>query len=149
MEEPHGTVFVSIPSLLDASVAPDGCHVMHVFTPDWVDNWTVIRGSFCCLCRHAAPLWQTPGTQTRRCLHTLRHSTAAGDPSRFCCSVQNRGSKGYEEKKRQVVDGIIARLESYFPGLEDAIVFRRRLIAHSGKEPGAQRTHRRFMGRTD
>ena len=41
MEEPHGTIFVSIPSLLDASVAPAGCHVMHVFTPDWVDNWTV------------------------------------------------------------------------------------------------------------
>jgi prolycopene isomerase len=41
MEEPGGTIFVSIPSLLDASVAPPGCHVMHVFTPDWVDNWTV------------------------------------------------------------------------------------------------------------
>jgi prolycopene isomerase len=41
MEDPHGTIFVSIPSLLDPSVAPDGCHVMHVFTPDWVNNWTV------------------------------------------------------------------------------------------------------------
>ena len=41
MEQPGGTIFVSIPSLLDASVAPPGCHVMHVFTPDWVDNWTV------------------------------------------------------------------------------------------------------------
>lgn len=47
MEDPHGTIFVSIPSLLDASVAPDGCHVMHVFTPDWVDNWTVSGGQFC------------------------------------------------------------------------------------------------------
>jgi prolycopene isomerase len=46
MEEPGGTIFVSIPSLLDASVAPPGCHVMHVFTPDWVDNWTVCSMPF-------------------------------------------------------------------------------------------------------
>ncbi len=41
MEKPHGTIFVSIPSLLDASVAAPGTHVMHVFTPDWVENWKV------------------------------------------------------------------------------------------------------------
>ena len=53
MEDPHGTIFVSIPSLLDASVAPDGCHVMHVFTPDWVDKWTVRSTACCCGGLHA------------------------------------------------------------------------------------------------
>jgi hypothetical protein len=37
---------------------------------------------------------------------------------------QNLGSKGYEEKKEQVVNSIIERLQPYFPGLKDGIVFR-------------------------
>ena len=41
MEEPHGTLFLSMPSLLDPSVASPGTHVLHAFTPDWVDAWTV------------------------------------------------------------------------------------------------------------
>jgi hypothetical protein len=38
--------------------------------------------------------------------------------------LQNLGSKGYEEKKEQVVDSIVERLQSYFPGLKDGILFR-------------------------
>jgi prolycopene isomerase len=41
MEDPHGTLFVSLPSLLDPSLAPPGRHIVHAFTPDWIDNWTV------------------------------------------------------------------------------------------------------------
>lgn len=40
MEDPYGTLFVSIPSLLDPSLCPEGTHVFHAFTPDWVDNWS-------------------------------------------------------------------------------------------------------------
>lgn len=40
MEDPRGTLFVSIPSLLDPSLCPEGSHVFHAFTPDWVDSWT-------------------------------------------------------------------------------------------------------------
>ena len=40
MEDPRGTLFVSIPSLLDRSLCPEGSHVFHAFTPDWVDAWT-------------------------------------------------------------------------------------------------------------
>ena len=40
MEDPRGTLFVSIPSLLDPSLCPQGSHVFHAFTPDWVDAWT-------------------------------------------------------------------------------------------------------------
>ncbi|KAL4423632.1 hypothetical protein ABPG77_009219 [Micractinium sp. CCAP 211/92] len=40
MEDPYGTLFVSIPSLLDPSLCPDGTHVFHAFTPDWIDNWS-------------------------------------------------------------------------------------------------------------
>ncbi len=39
MEAARGTIFVSIPTLLDPSLAPDGYHIIHTFTPDWVDHW--------------------------------------------------------------------------------------------------------------
>jgi prolycopene isomerase len=34
-----GTLFVSIPTLLDPDLAPEGYHIIHAFTPDWIDNW--------------------------------------------------------------------------------------------------------------
>ncbi|KAL6785413.1 CRTISO1 [Auxenochlorella protothecoides x Auxenochlorella symbiontica] len=40
MEEPLGTLFVSIPSLLDAGLSPEGTHLFHAFAPDWVADWT-------------------------------------------------------------------------------------------------------------
>lgn len=40
MEDARGTVFVSMPSLLDPSLAPEGRHIVHAFTPDWIDAWT-------------------------------------------------------------------------------------------------------------
>lgn len=43
LEEPHGTLFLSIPSLLDPSLAPDGFHAVHAFTPEWIDAWKVSR----------------------------------------------------------------------------------------------------------
>ena len=39
MELPEGTIFVSIPTLLDPSLAPDGYHILHVFTPSWFEDW--------------------------------------------------------------------------------------------------------------
>ncbi|GFR46202.1 hypothetical protein Agub_g7733 [Astrephomene gubernaculifera] len=39
MEDARGVVFLSLPSLLDPSLAPPGYHVVHAFTPDWIDNW--------------------------------------------------------------------------------------------------------------
>jgi prolycopene isomerase len=39
MEDPEGTIFVSIPTLLDPSLAPEGYHIIHTFTPDWIDRW--------------------------------------------------------------------------------------------------------------
>lgn len=39
MEEPEGTIFVSIPTLLDPSLAPEGYHIVHAFTPSWIDEW--------------------------------------------------------------------------------------------------------------
>ncbi|CAD7702747.1 unnamed protein product [Ostreobium quekettii] len=92
MEEPRGTLFVSIPSLLDPTVAPKGCHLVHAFTPDWMDAWKGLP----------------PGE--------------------------------YEEKKEEVADSIIQRLEAIFPGLGEATVYR---------ECGTPRTHRRFLNRED
>jgi prolycopene isomerase len=34
-----GTLFVSIPTLLDPELAPPGHHIIHAFTPSWLDDW--------------------------------------------------------------------------------------------------------------
>lgn len=39
LEAPGGTVFVSIPTLLDPSLAPPDRHIIHAFTPSWVADW--------------------------------------------------------------------------------------------------------------
>ncbi|MGB3491832.1 MAG: carotenoid isomerase [Elainellaceae cyanobacterium] len=39
LEDAYGTVFVSIPTLLDPDLAPAGHHIFHVFTPSWIDDW--------------------------------------------------------------------------------------------------------------
>ncbi len=39
MEDPEGTIFVSIPTLLDPSLAPEGYHIIHTFTPSWMADW--------------------------------------------------------------------------------------------------------------
>lgn len=41
MEDARGTLFVSIPTLLDPSLSPPGTHIVHLFTPDWIDSWQV------------------------------------------------------------------------------------------------------------
>ncbi|NEO26670.1 MAG: carotene isomerase [Kamptonema sp. SIO4C4] len=39
MEDPEGTIFVSIPTLLDPNLAPEGHHIIHTFTPSWMSDW--------------------------------------------------------------------------------------------------------------
>jgi prolycopene isomerase len=39
MEDSNGTIFVSIPTLLDPDLAPPGCHIIHTFTPSWMADW--------------------------------------------------------------------------------------------------------------
>lgn len=39
LEAPGGTLFVSIPTLLDPSLAPDDRHIIHAFTPSWLAAW--------------------------------------------------------------------------------------------------------------
>lgn len=34
-----GTLFVSLPSTLDKTVAPEGRHIVHAFVPSWMDEW--------------------------------------------------------------------------------------------------------------
>ena len=43
MEDPLGTLFVSIPTVLDPSIAPEGKHIVHAFTPDWIDGWKALE----------------------------------------------------------------------------------------------------------
>lgn len=40
MEAEGGTLFVSIPTLLDPGLAPAGHHILHAFTTAWLDSWT-------------------------------------------------------------------------------------------------------------
>eukprot|EP00271_Cylindrocystis_brebissonii_P005043 TRINITY_DN16994_c0_g1_i1.p1 TRINITY_DN16994_c0_g1~~TRINITY_DN16994_c0_g1_i1.p1 ORF type:complete len:646 (-),score=98.20 TRINITY_DN16994_c0_g1_i1:751-2688(-) len=39
MEEPYETIFLSIPTILDPSLAPPGRHILHIFTTAWMDDW--------------------------------------------------------------------------------------------------------------
>lgn len=39
MEAEAGTIFVSIPTLLDPSLAPPGHHIIHAFTPSRIESW--------------------------------------------------------------------------------------------------------------
>jgi prolycopene isomerase len=39
MEDEQGTIFVSIPTLLDPSLAPADHHFIHAFTPSWLTAW--------------------------------------------------------------------------------------------------------------
>lgn len=39
MEAARSTIFVSIPTLLDSALAPPGHHIIHTFTPDWIEDW--------------------------------------------------------------------------------------------------------------
>ncbi|MBD2579007.1 carotenoid isomerase [Oscillatoria sp. FACHB-1406] len=45
METEQGTIFVSIPTLLDPSLAPEGHHIVHTFTPSWVETWQGLSSS--------------------------------------------------------------------------------------------------------
>ncbi len=92
MEEAEGTIFVSIPTLLDPDLAPEGYHILHSFTPSWIEDW------------------------------------------------KGLSPQEYEEKKEKVAEGLIARLEKIFPGLDAGLDY---------LECGTPRTHRRFLGRSD
>jgi len=39
LEAEQGTIFVSIPTLLDPELAPPGRHIVHAFTPSWMQTW--------------------------------------------------------------------------------------------------------------
>jgi prolycopene isomerase len=39
MQASAGTLFVSIPTLLDPSLAPPNRHIIHAFTPSWMSEW--------------------------------------------------------------------------------------------------------------
>lgn len=39
MEDEQGTAFVSIPTLLDPDLAPPNHHIIHAFTPSWMEEW--------------------------------------------------------------------------------------------------------------
>jgi prolycopene isomerase len=45
MDAPEGTIFVSIPTLLDPSLAPPGHHIIHAFTPSWMNDWKGLNPS--------------------------------------------------------------------------------------------------------
>ncbi len=39
IESEEGTIFVSIPTLLDSTLAPEGYHIIHAFTPSWIKSY--------------------------------------------------------------------------------------------------------------
>ena len=45
MELDRGCLFVSIPSLLDPSLAPEGYHTFHAFAPEFIDDYKGLKGA--------------------------------------------------------------------------------------------------------
>lgn len=45
LEAAEGTIFLSIPTLLDPSLAPAGHHILHTFTPSWIEDWQGLSSS--------------------------------------------------------------------------------------------------------
>ncbi|KAK8546232.1 hypothetical protein V6N12_027027 [Hibiscus sabdariffa] len=39
LEEPYGSIFLSIPTVLDSSLAPKGHHILHIFTTSPLEDW--------------------------------------------------------------------------------------------------------------
>ncbi|KAL9428262.1 hypothetical protein AB3S75_030283 [Citrus x aurantiifolia] len=39
LEEPYGSIFLSIPTVLDSSLAPEGHHILHIFTICSIEDW--------------------------------------------------------------------------------------------------------------
>ncbi|MGI0482825.1 carotenoid isomerase [Geminocystis sp. CENA526] len=44
LEAEQGTIFVSIPTLLDRELAPEGYHIIHAFTPSSIEYWEGLSG---------------------------------------------------------------------------------------------------------
>ena len=41
----RGCLFVSIPSLLDSSLAPEGYHTFHAFAPEFIEEYRGVKGA--------------------------------------------------------------------------------------------------------
>ncbi|XP_009797222.1 prolycopene isomerase, chloroplastic isoform X1 [Nicotiana tabacum] len=39
LEKPYGSIFLSIPTVLDSSLAPEGHHILHIFTTASIEDW--------------------------------------------------------------------------------------------------------------
>ncbi|XP_020095888.1 prolycopene isomerase 1, chloroplastic isoform X2 [Ananas comosus] len=39
LEEPYGSIFLSIPTVLDSSLAPEGHHILHIFSTSNIEDW--------------------------------------------------------------------------------------------------------------
>jgi prolycopene isomerase len=39
LQDSYEVIFLSIPTLLDSSLAPPGHHILHIFTTAWIDDW--------------------------------------------------------------------------------------------------------------
>jgi len=89
MRDEAGTIFVSMPSIHDGSLAPAGRHVLH------------------CFASHREQSWPKRG-------------------------------KPYRERKRELADQIIGRLEAIIPGLRGAV---------EHLEAATPRTNERYIGR--
>lgn len=108
LESPYGSIFLSIPTVLDPSLAPEGRHILHVFTTSSIEDWKVDLLIF--IPRSTA--------HCQKSIFSLHNYEMAS----FC---QGLSPTAYEAKKEVVSDRIISRLEKkLFPGLKAAVVFK-------------------------
>lgn len=151
MEDSRGVLFVSIPTVLDPSLAPEGKHIVHAFVPDWIEDWEGLEPGER---PTPAPLhwlcWggdRMDGRSAAPCLLLLLASwmSTCAVLLLACSLALTRASTPttgeYQRRKEELADKMVARLEAAaFPGLSRHVRFR---------EVGTPRTHRKFLNRVD
>ena len=122
MEEPGGTLFVSMPSLLDKSLCPEGTQLVHIFTPDWIHNWQArlhlsdtIMSPLCDMEPQEAGIQEVKQASFNISLNSQLETIFI---------VQGLDPNEYDRRKEEVADQLVQRLEAFLPGLQEATVYR-------------------------
>eukprot|EP00983_Pelagomonas_calceolata_P091500 1157553-Pelagomonas_calceolata.AAC.11 len=125
LEDAYGTLFVSMPSLLDPSLAPPGKHIVHAFTPDWIDSWQVCPLTYEIVPKKAL-VWNRIVIDRQMCAVALRAAwrCSATSASLLHALAPGLSVQDYEAKKEEVSAQLIDRLDAVFPGLKQGVVFK-------------------------
>jgi len=105
--------------MLDPSLAPEGRHILHIFTVSSMDDWLV-------------KLWLSLFNFDSILSFSMFFSWLSSDHSNFWDKFvlsQGLSPEDYKKKKEHIADEIIGRLEKkLFPGLKSSIMLKEVLL---------------------